>query len=115
MTARLPTLRSADQGDLLAWSRQLTNAVSRQIKSMGTGVVTLAENVTTTAVADQLATVAGAVFLMPTTANAAAALSTTFIVETDVVSGQFTITHANNAQTDRTFFYLVFDFDGGLG
>lgn len=35
------------------------------------------------------------------TANAAAALATTYI--SAVSQGQFTVTHANNAQVDRTF------------
>lgn len=39
------------------------------------------------------------------TANAAAALATTYV--SSVVSGQFTVTHANNGQTDRTFGYTV--------
>lgn len=39
------------------------------------------------------------------TANAAAAVATSFI--SDVFQGGFTITHANNGQTDRTFFYTV--------
>jgi hypothetical protein len=47
-----------------------------------------------------------AVFLFPKTANAAAALAagTTFI--NSVGKQSFTISHANNAQTDRSFFYV---------
>lgn len=43
----------------------------------------------------------------PQTANAAAALATSYIAASDVLQGQFTITHANNGQTDRTFFFMV--------
>ena len=39
------------------------------------------------------------------TANAAAALATTYISSID--QGSFTVTHANNAQADRTFGYTV--------
>lgn len=39
------------------------------------------------------------------TANAAAALATMYI--SSVEQGQFTFTHANNAQVDRTFGYTV--------
>jgi hypothetical protein len=39
------------------------------------------------------------------TANAAAALATTYISAID--QGSFTVTHANNAQVDRTFGYTV--------
>lgn len=41
------------------------------------------------------------VFLTPRTANAAAAVATTYI--SSVTQGAFTITHANNAQADKTF------------
>jgi hypothetical protein len=43
----------------------------------------------------------------PQTANAAAALATTYVLAASVIQGGFTITHANNAQVDRTFFYTV--------
>lgn len=39
------------------------------------------------------------------TANAAAAVATSYISQ--VFQGGFTITHANNGQTDRTFLYKV--------
>lgn len=46
----------------------------------------------------------------PLTANAAAELAagTMFVAEADRAKGQFTITHSNNGQTDRTFRYLFF-------
>jgi hypothetical protein len=46
------------------------------------------------------------VFIFPKTANAAAELAagTCYAV---VSAGQIVITHANNAQTDRTFYYVV--------
>jgi hypothetical protein len=43
------------------------------------------------------------VLIVPKTANAAAALSTTFI--SAVNNGSFTVTHAASSQTDRTFGY----------
>jgi hypothetical protein len=42
---------------------------------------------------------------MPTTANAAAELATMFVSSRGKQT--FTITHANNGQTDRTFKYVV--------
>lgn len=45
------------------------------------------------------------VFLSPRTANAAAAVATTYI--SAVGQGTFTITHANNGQTDRTFGWVA--------
>lgn len=47
------------------------------------------------------------IFLFPQTANAAAALATTFISTANIILRQFTINHANNAQTDRTFSFLI--------
>jgi len=46
---------------------------------------------------------------MPTTANASAELgSGTWIVpEATILNGSFVITHANNAQADRTFRYAI--------
>lgn len=43
------------------------------------------------------------VLLFAQTANAAAALATTFITKANIQQGSFTISHAINAQTDRTF------------
>lgn len=48
-----------------------------------------------------------AVLLSPMTANAAAALATTYIPAATLTGTGFVIQHANNAQTDRTFRALV--------
>lgn len=69
-----------------------------------TGDVTLTASAATTEVEDTRVSVDSAIVLMPTTVNAAAALATTYIT-TD--KGSFTITHASNSQTDRTFKYAV--------
>jgi len=45
--------------------------------------------------------------LCPQTANAAAALTTTYILAADVVRGQFTVTHDATADTDVTFGYHI--------
>lgn len=71
------------------------------------GTVTLTAGQTTTAVShpncskDSYVDVFGGA----RTANAAAAVATSYI--SSVVQGGFVITHANNGQTDRTFFYKV--------
>ena len=46
-------------------------------------------------------------FLIPRTANAAAALATTYIPVADVTQGQFVIRHANDAQIDKTFGFVL--------
>ena len=71
------------------------------------GAVTLTASTTTTVVDGDGALYCGedsVVVLSPRTANAAGALATTYITP---ANGSFTITHANNAQTDRTFGYSV--------
>lgn len=73
-------------------------------RSNATGTCTLAAGATSTVVSAPNCAPQCAVFLFAKTANGAAALATTFI--SAVGNKQFTITHANNAQTDRTFFYV---------
>lgn len=64
---------------------------------------TLRASQTTTTVAAPNCGAGSQVQLTPKTANAAAALATTYV--SAVGNGTFTITHASNAQTDRTFGY----------
>ena len=80
-----------------------TNAV---INGAGnnTSNVTLTVSATSTVVTDQRSGPDAFIGLMPTTANAAAALATTYI---SVTKGSFTITHASNTQSDRTFRYCI--------
>lgn len=73
-------------------------------RSNAAGSVTLAAGATSTVVSAPNCAPQSAVFLFPRTANAAAALATTFVSAAGNKS--FTITHANNAQTDRTFFFV---------
>jgi hypothetical protein len=69
------------------------------------GEVTLTASAGSTTVTRRGVSAGDGVFLMPMTANAAAALATTYIVP---AKGQFVITHANNAQADKTFRYVFF-------
>ena len=68
------------------------------------GSVTLAANETTTAVVDPSFESNQVPLLVPTTANAAAALSGLYV--SDRGQGGFTLTHANTGTTDRTFLYV---------
>lgn len=70
------------------------------------GDVTLIPNDTTTTVDFPNCSTECRVFLFPQTANAAAAVPTTYILQSDILRRQFTITHANNAQADRSFSFL---------
>lgn len=72
-----------------------------QGRSNATKRVTLTPNATTTVVTAKNCSKDSEIFLSPRTANAAAAVATTYI--SSVGQGTFTITHANNAQVDKTF------------
>ena len=71
------------------------------------GEVTLRANQTTTTVTLSVSKAAVNVggdcqiFLSPKTANAAAAVATTYV--SSITLGQFVLTHANNAQADKSF------------
>ena len=69
--------------------------------------VTLTANVASTTVTDKRIGRNRALLLMPTTANAAGALATTYIPTATITDGAAVIQHANNAQTDRTFRLLI--------
>jgi hypothetical protein len=72
------------------------------------GIVTLAVSpATTTTVPATNCSPTSGVQLTPATADAAAAMATTFVPVSAVGKGQFTITHAASAQVDRTFYYRV--------
>ena len=78
-----------------------------QGRSMAVGELTLAAGAALTVVSSPNCGAGARVFLAPRTANAAAALATTYIPVADVVKGAFTVRHANNAQVDKTFGYEV--------
>lgn len=67
--------------------------------------VTLTPSATTTVVSNPLATATSHISLCPLTANAAAALSTTYLSAGG--PGTFTLTHASAATTDRKFRYRI--------
>lgn len=73
-------------------------------RSNATGSFTLTANATTTTVTAPNCAPTSTVNWSPTTANAANDMATTSAV---AGNGQFVVTHANNARTDRTFSYAV--------
>jgi hypothetical protein len=98
------TVVSPDERDL----RKLIVAVNElgRGRSNAVGTLTLATSTTTTVVVAQNCGATSQVFLDPRTSNAAAARGTTYIQAADIKNGQFTVTHASNGQTDRTFGYI---------
>jgi len=93
--------------------REVANAVNAALlgKINSVGDVTLEANAVSTVVENVLVSGSSKIMLFPQTANAAAELGngTAYIDPANIVSGAgFAITHADNAQTDRTFFYAIF-------
>lgn len=78
-------------------------------RSNAVGSVTLTASTASTVVTARNCGADSKVFLFPRTANAAAELGagTAYITAANIERGQFTITHANNAQVDRTFSWVA--------
>lgn len=72
-----------------------------------TGSVTLTANVASTVVSDKRVGPETVICFMPTTLNAAAEQGAGAMYVSGRTDEQFTISHANNAQTDRTFGYSI--------
>lgn len=89
-----------------ATERDRDFAISQLIegRNNANGTVTLTAGSTTTTIASPTINENSGIWLFPKTANAAAALATTYA---SVVAGQATITHANTGTTDRTFYYII--------
>jgi hypothetical protein len=79
-----------------------------QGRSNAVGSFTLAASVASTTVTAQNCGSGSFVLLMPKTANAAAEIGNGTLYIGTVANGSFTVTHANNAQTDRSFGYAAF-------
>lgn len=103
MSAFVPAFGEKNPDVLITSLRGLAEGRSNAV-----GTVTLAANVTTTVVTAINCGAESRVFLFQTTPNAAAEIGngTIHILAANVTRGSFTITHANSAQTDRTFFYF---------
>jgi len=100
---KVPTY-SADKEE---WLRQIALSINLLIdgQSNAIGEFTLLDGEVSTVVNDSRVGANARIFLMPITANAAAAIPTTFI--SSIGKQTFTISHANNAQTDKTFKYGI--------
>jgi hypothetical protein len=94
----------ADPKKIVTAIRQLAEGRSNAV-----GTVTLAASAATTLVSAPTCGAEARIFLFPATANASAELGngTAYVKASDISAGQFVVTHANNAQTDRTFFWLA--------
>src|SRR3990172_5077389 len=97
-----PGLESGIPMDWREFARRVVRVVNSLLlgKLNCGGTVTLTASAASTTLTDARISFESAVLLVPTTANAAAALATTYVVETGRVNGSVVITHANNAQAD---------------
>ena len=96
-----------DLGFNLAGWQRLVDALVQLVEGRHNafGSLTLTPAATTTVVVHPNCGLESVVLLSPRTANAAAAVATTYV--SLIERGQFTLTHANNAQVDRDFDYSV--------
>lgn len=101
--------------DVPEWLRRISKAVNGTIngktnnRGAGTLAITLTANSATTTVTfskDRIG-VDTIILFMPTTANAAGAISSLYVSARDVAAGTMTLTHANTATVDRTFNYVL--------
>ena len=83
----------------------VNNTVNGKLNS--TGNVTLSASTTTTTVTDERAGKESVILFMPKTANASAEQGNGTIFISARANGSFTITHANNSQTDRQYGYII--------
>lgn len=89
--------------------RETANVVNLLVdgKINAAGEVTLSASTASTTVTDYRVGSESVIVFTPTTANAAAEQGAGTMYLSARSKQSFTITHANNAQTDRTFIYLV--------
>jgi len=87
--------------------RKIAESVNKILdgKINATGSLTLEANSPTTTLNDGRIGLSSVLLLQPKTSNAAATMSSWHI--SSRASGSITFSHPNNAQTDRTFDYLV--------
>lgn len=78
-----------------------------QGKLNNAGSVTLTANAASTDVVDERVGANSTICFTPTTSNAAAEVGNGTMYVSSKGSGTFTITHADNAQTDRDFDFLL--------
>ena len=101
------TWASGTLSDLFEWCRKIAEIVNsvRDGKINATGTVTLTANAATTTLTDTRITPNSKIMFMPTSSNGAAGVTALYVSAR--TTGSATLTHANNAQTDRTYGYAV--------
>ena len=97
--------------DVQVWARRFHDAAFRQQQGKIQCVteITLTANAATTTLTDSRISIQSAIIFDPRTANAATEYhgGTMYILDVNRAKGSAIITHANNAQADRTFFVVI--------
>lgn len=96
---------SRNEKDLSLFALSISELASG--RSNAYGIVTLTASAASTAVTDANFAAASVPLFTATTANAAAEIGAGTMYVSARANGSFTITHANNAQVDRTFLYII--------
>lgn len=102
MPGSAPNLNETDPFRILTAIRNLFEG-----RRNTTGSFTLTANTGTTTVTPVNFGASSVPLWVPTTANAAAEIGNGTMYVSARAKQSFTITHANNAQTDRTFYYTL--------
>ena len=95
-------------GDIRRWVEKIALSVNLMTegKTENTGTVTLTQSDTTTTVTDSRVGKDTGIYLSPTTASAATATGNTY-VSAKTPGTSFVLTHANTADADKTFTYIL--------
>lgn len=102
MAGNVPTLDERNPVLILQAIRDLFAGRSNAV-----GSITLTANAASTSVTAINCGKDSKIFLMPKTANASAEFGNGTIYVGTVANGSFTITHANNANADKSFFWVA--------
>lgn len=108
MAIRAPRQTAGNMNEWVKDTADIITAMQRG-RSNASGTLTLTANAASTTLTDARIAADSAVILIPATANAAAEIGagTLYVSETGRVNGSVVISHANNAQTDRTYRYAI--------
>lgn len=105
MTTGAGLFLSQDEHDPFRQNSVIRQLIEGRSNAVGTATLTGDGVATSTTVTATTCGPNSAVFMFPTTANAAAVVSTTYIDPANVTPGQFIVTHATTSNADVTFFY----------
>lgn len=95
----------ASLADMESWMRDVTEWSRRVMRGKlnNTALWTMTANAATTTFTDGRLGLETQIAFSPTTANAATALTATYVAEGSRVNGSVVVTHPNNSNTDKIF------------